>query len=736
MINFISLSNVATYVDEPQVMSNLSKFNFIFGSNASGKTTITRVITNGKKKYPSCEIRWKNGTPMQTLIYNQDFIEDNFSESTNLKGVFTLGESQVETSRNIAKIKSEINNLQDEINSLRKTLQGEDEGGGKNRELVELENQLVDKCWKQKQKYDNIFKSAFEGYRNNKKKFKEKVLQKFQDNQVRLCDFEDLKNRASLIFGKRLVIKDSVPIICLSSLIKHESNLILKKRIIGKEDVDIAAMIERLGNSDWVRQGKKYFEDNNNICPFCQQYTDESFSKSLKDYFDETFITDINKIEDLSNQYATDAEKIQRDLSRILTNSSKFSEFLDINRLDKVKQRLDSEIMLNKQYLEIKKKEAIQSIELRSLKSIASEIAELIEIANNRISNHNQMVNNSTSEHTILTDQIWKFVIEELNDDLRDYMKKKSDLNQAIDSLNRKIVQSKNKKERKINDLKSLERQRTSIQPTIDAINSLLVSFGFTNFSLAKASEAFYKLVRADGTNAQTTLSEGEKTFITFLYFYHLLEGSISESDIMTDRVVVIDDPVSSLDADILFIVSSLIKELFKKMCNNESYIKQIFILTHNVYFHKEVTFSSKKRKSGIETFWVIRKSDNGPKIENHQSNPIKTSYELLWYEVKNPDHSKLTIQNTLRRILENYFKILGDVNIEEICSRFHGPDRIVCKSLFSWLNDGSHSVHDDINVALDSDNVQQNLQIFRKIFEKSGHIAHYRMMMGDERTD
>ncbi|MEZ1875797.1 AAA family ATPase, partial [Pseudomonas aeruginosa] len=91
-------------------------------------------------------------------------------------------------------------------------------------------------------------------------------------------------------------------------------------------------------------------------------------------------------------------------------------------------------------------------------------------------------------------------------------------------------------------EIAELERATTSIQPTIDAINTLLASFGFHGFSLAKAdSGTAYVLRRPDGMDAKETLSEGERTFVTFLYFYHLLKGSDSESGVTTDRIVVFD---------------------------------------------------------------------------------------------------------------------------------------------------------------------------------------------------
>ena len=234
-------------------------------------------------------------------------------------------------------------------------------------------------------------------------------------------------------------------------------------------------------------------------------------------------------------------------------------------------------------------------------------------------------------------------------------------------------------------EIRELEKQTTSVQPTIDGINQLLASFGFRGFKLTEgASGTSYRLVRSDGTDAKATLSEGEKAFVTFLYFYHLLKGSESDSGMTTDRIVVFDDPVSSLDSDILFIVGNLIKGLFDEVRARTGHIKQVFILTHNVYFHKEVTYSSKRKDVAMneETFWIVRKPGQVSKIDKHPTNPVKTSYELLWAEVRKVDRSNLGIQNTLRRILENYFKILGGIEFDQLCAMFDGKEKLICKSL------------------------------------------------------
>src|SRR5690606_10104250 len=139
-----------------------------------------------------------------------------------------------------------------------------------------------------------------------------------------------------------------------------------------------------------------------------------------------------------------------------------------------------------------------------------------------------------------------------------------------------------------------------------------------------------YRLARPNGDDARETLSEGEKTFVTFLYFYYLLKGSTSETGVATDRIVVFDDPVSSLDSDVLFIVSSLMKEVCNDARQGLGQIKQVFVLTHNVYFHKELTYCKRPAGGALksESFWIVRKVGQQSKVERHASNPVKTGYE------------------------------------------------------------------------------------------------------------
>lgn len=737
MIEKIGIAQVATFGQPPEVLEGLSQFNYLYGPNGSGKTTLSRLIaTPQDPRFSACAVTWRS-TPLHVLVYNRDFISRNFNQSSEIKGIFTLGEKHEDALKRIADKKGEISVLEDKITNLTATLQGPDGLGGKQGELSALEEQIKETIWNRKKEHETRFKGPLRGFLNSKDSFKAKMLQERTTNTAAVLTLQELEEKANTLFGTDPKEEQTVKAIDGAALLAHESNTVLHKRVIGKEDVDIAAMIKKLGNSDWVREGKTYYDANERVCPFCQQKTTEEFAHSLNEYFGETFLADSKAIDKLLTDYASDADRIQQELATIIAAPS---QYLDLESLKTEKSLFDSRIAINRQRLAQKKKEPSQIVDLESVSNVLTAIGSLVGAANQSIARHNQMVRNLGRERSTLIAQVWKYIIDvDLKAALTDYDTKKTAHDKAITGITNGIAMAKAEKLTKEGELRTLEKTTTSIKPTVEAINALLKSFGFQSFSLALADNGtHYKIVRANGEEARLTLSEGEKTFITFLYFYHLLKGSEAESGVTTDRVVVFDDPVCSLDSDILFIVSNLIRGVIDEVRNGIGQVKQVFVLTHNVYFHKEITFNRNRNNGAMneETFWVIRKSDSFSRVEKHDNNPIKTSYELLWSEVKSPNRSKLTIQNTLRRILENYFKILGGMDLDALCSYFEGKDKLICKSLLSWTNDGSHFANDDLYQTVDDAMVEGYLRVFRTVFEKSGHSAHYKMMMDGDSAE
>ena len=98
-------------------------------------------------------------------------------------------------------------------------------------------------------------------------------------------------------------------------------------------------------------------------------------------------------------------------------------------------------------------------------------------------------------------------------------------------------------------------------------------------------------------------------------------------------------------------------KKINKKLLaiQQDNNVSQIFILTHNGYFHANVTPEYENNYSAVN-FYQITKNANQPHIkvrtktkdsENYNVNPIKNSYAALWRELD---------CNIIHRILGYYF--------------------------------------------------------------------------------
>jgi wobble nucleotide-excising tRNase len=731
MLHRIQIASEASYSTSGEVLTNLKALNFIFGTNGSGKTTISRVIA-APENHPSCSLTWAKAQPLECLVYNVDFASRTYIPQ--MPGIFTLGEEAGDTLAKIKVAEAKVSELQGDIAKLLGTLGPEDKSSGKRGDLRALRAAFEDECWKIKNLHDSHFAEAFSGVRNSKERFCDKFLSEFAANTAKLATIDELKKRAVTVFEKGLERQAAISLVDASDLIALEGSPVLTKKVVGKDDLDIAALIRRLGNSDWVRHGLGYLGAGGGQCPFCQQDITAALSKDLNDYFDQTFLDDMAAIDKVGTAYATYSTDLLGRLEIILTLGNRY---IDEAGLRAAMDRLASRIELNKRLLERKRKEPSAPVSLDGLAEFVEPIMQMLSAANTSITAHNAMVDNLASEQVTLKSEIWKCLLDGSSAALTAYTSSKSGLDKAIDSLSAAIVKKRSELGDVRTGLKALEKTIASVQPTVSAINSTLTSFGFTSFRLATAGEHgnLYEIIRNDGSNAAKTLSEGEKSFITFLYFYHLIRGSISESGMTADRIIVFDDPVSSLDSDVLFIVSALIKSVLSDACKSDGRIKQVFVLTHNIYFHKEVSFDPDRSDKcrAHETFWIVRKVADLSTVTEYKYNPIKTSYELLWAEVKNPNRSTMTIQNTLRRILESYFRILGNLKKDDIVAQFEGKEQQICNTLFSWVNDGSHGVHDDLYISADEQVVDRYLAVFRSIFVKTNHLGHYQMMMGPE---
>lgn len=720
MISKVKINEIATFIDPVEISP--TRINYFFGSNGTGKTTVSKVLANSKS-YSSCVLTWKF-SPLETLVYNRDFVNANFGQSKAIKGIFTLGSNAKDAREFIDETNLKIESLKKNIEGLRNSWKV------KNDEEERFVNTAIGKCWSIKTKFESSFKPAYTGFIGSAKSFFEKCLAE-QTNKSTLLTWEEIKEKCDRVYSSFLQNHTMIKAVDISELPDKEGSEILGTKIIGKEDVAIGELIKKLNNSDWVKEGVDYLKITEKTCPFCQQEVKSEFKFEIENFFDETYTNKCKELLDFKVAYKS---YVLDKIVELETISKSQLDILNFEELNTQIQLLKELYKNNLVKLEGKIKSPSIPIELETLDPIFAKIKILIDEYRTVITKNNYVFSNISKAKTQLMGEIWKYIVNELDVELKSYTRAVEGTSKAKKSISDSIKLKEDEKVALENQVKEKEAEITSIKHTVTEINKILSLFGFTNFSLSEASEkGFYKIVREDLSEVKETLSEGEYTFITFLYFFQLLKGSIEDSGISKDKVVVFDDPISSLDSNVLFVVSNLIKEVIQDCRQGKNGIKQIFVLTHNIYFHKEVTFRGgrDKNKWPEETFWIIRKLGNKSNIIKHEDNPIQTTYELLWRELDIlKEINKATIFNTLRRILEYYFNIIGGLDYEKCINEFDGEEKIICKSLVSWINDGSHFINDDLAVYVERESIEKYLTVFKSIFEKMEHLSHYNMMM------
>ena len=729
MIESFQVRNIATYNATGISCDNLGKINFIYGTNGSGKTTLSNLLRGGSS---NCAINWLSNRPLDIHVYNKSFKERNILNNASLKGVFTIGEDDVDNENLIIAKQEEVIELEKLSTRLNVTL------GQKKTNLSGLKRKIVDDIWfSSTDLRKSALKTPLAGFLGKKEDFFGKNLMEMHSTAA-LLDLKELEDQTRTIYSKSPSALSRITNQQASELQQIENDSIWKEVIVGKGDINISALVDSLNISSWVREGSKYIHSDLEICPFCQKNTiDHAFREDIQSYFDENYTVKEARLSALQGRYKQRSEGLLGSL-QLIADAQKVNTayFFDVVLFEQIIAQLKAKIQLNQNFIDSKLEKPNKSIDVDVTVAEITQLQTIIDDANNLIDKHNLIVSSLTDSKAKLVSHSWRYIAEINKGYLKEYNDGSRGAEKAIQGINASITKTEGNIKTLNREIAVLSQKKTNTKKTIDEINSSLKYFGFTGFSIVESADNHnhYQLKRSDGSIANETLSEGEVSFITFLYFYHLCKGGATEGSINSNRVIVIDDPISSLDSNILFVVSSLVKDIIYSISNDINHkIKQLIVLTHNVYFHKEISYTSSKLKEDCKVnFWNLRKSGNVTSIKNYyDKNPIKSSYELLWQEMREESASQTTIQNSMRRIIENYFQILGGIGNNDILSSFScANEQLICRSLMCWINDGSHCIPDDLYVDDQSSTIEEYRRVFKDIFEHTNHIAHYDMMM------
>ena len=734
MIKTIRLNDCIPY--QHAEISDCKKINFIFGANGSGKSTISSFLADvNNVRFVNSELEWTGEAHETIEVYNRMFRIANLQQ--DMQGIFTLGSAAIDDINALEQLKVKLDQLIKDWEGLCSSYQK------KEKEKTVRDEQFKEEAWTHiLKKNDTDFQKAFEGLRNSKEKFiaeLKKRIESIRGHTGSITRREELLRRARILYISKFERRDQF-VLDIAQLLKKISDIrtdsIWDTVIFGSKDIDIAALINKLGNSSWVEHGRQYLKANSNKCPFCQQETiTEDFRIKLEAFFDIEYKQKIDRITMLLTDYQKFSKQLLEAIEAVV--QGKDTEGLNLDVFMAKAELLKATFDANAKKIKEKINEPEKKVALDDESALISEIKKLLDDVNAIIDEYNKLIDNRDIEEATLRDDIWATCLHDADGLIKAYQRDISNIEKALTGIRKKRDDKKVEIDKLRAEIEIKSKNITSVQPTIDDINRSLKAYGFTNFSIqpAEGRENYYCIKRDDGTLAANTLSEGEETFLTFLYFMQKVKGATELDHVADKKIIVLDDPISSLDSTILYIVGAIVRGLAKDIREGKGNVTQLFVLTHNVFFHKEASFFNMNMQTNVSDvhYWIIRKNSGVAEINAYGAeNPISTSYELLWHELKdNNGASPISLQNTMRRIIENYFRMLGGKPCDYLIDQFESTEeKMIARSLLYWINDGSHSIPDDLFIDSHTDNVPRYKKVFRALFDKSGHLAHYNMMM------
>ena len=379
-------------------------------------------------------------------------------------------------------------------------------------------------------------------------------------------------------------------------------------------------------------------------------------------------------------------------------------------------------------------------IKLDSTIEYLNKINEIINSANEAIDIFNKKILSVDIEIEELKQRFWSKIrydynqsIIEFNNQTKDFDKKTNKINEQVKSLTSQI-----EKQRKI--IATEQNNIINIDASISHINGMLVDMGITDFKIDKYGEdGLYRIIRGDDdTPVFKTLSEGERTIISILYFLEACQGVLNKELSPKKRIIVIDDPVSSLSTMYVFNIGRLLKnvfypELIKDSTQETGFLmkrkfEQAFILTHSLYFFYEMTDMREPQRHAYQSLFRVSKSVAGSKIETMHYEHIQSDYHTYWMTIKDPDTHPALIANCMRNIIEYFFNFVEkrDLNNVFIQDKFKQPKY---QAFQRYINRESHSLGQNINDFKDFD-YNIFMDGLKMVFLEMGYSEHYKKMM------
>ena len=726
MITKIELKNVASYKAHSKGLKTDKRINLIYGLNGAGKTVLSDYLRKpNNDEFKSCRMEGFNATKEKILVYNRKFLDDVFYESDTQEGVFSLSEENTEALGNIDKAIKAIEPLQENLDSEEGYL-------AENKKAIEKkESDIRDKVWtiftEDTKAGDNSFEK--QGFFDRLKK-REKLFEKLLATELKDVNktVEEIKKDLQQV-GEGTTLREEIPKLLPSQfaeITEIEKNPIFAEEILGSSSGAVSELINRLGNSDWVKEGLSYVTDQSDSCPFCQQNTlTEDLKTEIKGYFDQSYQEKMNQLGNLEKSYKRLKDSISKE-----DYKKDFFDTLQIDEFTRLFENLDRILDSNLQEIKNKIQSPRQKVTFENTKGVIDNINAFISKRNEESNILNEKIKNRDATIENLKKEFWLIQRKEYESWIASYRSDIQKLGEQKDDLNKAIASSKDEIKKQEVIISTNRKNTVNIEQKIEDINCHLLDFGIKDFKIVKCGESHYRIQREHEKSDKPvfkSLSEGEKTVISFLYFVELCRG-VETADKTKQKIIVIDDPISSLSQIYVFNIAQLIKQLFKNI--GEDNLVQYFVLTHSLYFFHELAGKRSSEKENLMKFFRITKQDTSD-FEEIQHSQIQNEYEVYWHVVKTATQDNMPlVANAMRNIIEYFFGFIEGA--ESINNIFQKPclQGNKFQSFRRYIDRESHT--DKMNI---NDYKEFDLTIFKEAFKQvflaSNHKAHHEKYMG-----
>lgn len=710
----------------PEGLNDFSKYNIIYGWNGTGKTSFSRLFScvenNGGV---SCVFDSLDGKIVSTekdvskccydiKVFNSDFVKKFvYKSSGTLNPIYYFGKDSVAQIKELERIDNIIEGLDNDYEKCG-TLKSECEN-----EKERLARESASRVRRKISDVDGRYKNY------NIKLSRERLAQFYSSKSAprRLYESE-LRH---VLDGMNDSYKNRLETIHYNSL---KQNVLAEEIITLMKESAVSNIVNTLTSdgevSSWIESGVALHARRSvSRCLYCGQLMPKSRIAELEGVFSNSFAGLKNKVVSALARI----ENMKRDLDFDLVDknslysqlASKYDEFfVSIYRCKRAVAEFLDEII---DILNQKKNTLFAPLD-RSLKVSDVDVFDSLLLA---LSSYNEII----AAHNVISDK-FKENIKELKlayedhclaEVWDDYVKNCENYKFYEEFYDAVLFSRKNMKLLR----SSIESEMIDTSAALIDINNDLENYlGHNDIQFELVGRNGYRLIR-EGRHAKM-LSEGELMAVSFVFFLR----SLSDKDVKREKtIVVIDDPVSSMDSSALYGAFGYMKSSVDK-------VHQLFIMTHNFPFLNEI----KKWFHGLEdddTFgyymMMCESIDGLRRVKIVEMDPLikcyNTDYHYLYKLVKDAADSDLGelsrfyfMPNVARRLLEAFleFKFPNAKNLTQRIHLMKGNEQEKIRIL-RFVHKFSHN--DSIPLDIGHDPVQLGeaplvLRTIRKLMKKT----------------